>query len=157
MREDPAWRIAVELAPRVRSLQQPLMLDEPLVCRGSARHSADITEEGREPVLLRLLIAARNLEQPVERVVFVGDEPVEGGRRVVDRVAHGPAPRAYYVDVAVRTSRTASSTPPVHGSPCPGSTKAAVISSIRASDSTACDASDVNGAICGPRAPVVTE
>src|SRR4029450_6109145 len=57
---------------------------------------------------------------------------------------------------APRTSRTASSIPAVHGSPCPGSTISAGTSSISAKDSSACTGSAVNGAILGPRAPVVT-
>src|SRR5512132_4147138 len=46
--------------------------------------------------------------------------------------------------------------PPVHGSPCPGSTRSAEAASRRGNDATAWSASAVNGATCGPRAPVVT-
>jgi hypothetical protein len=56
----------------------------------------------------------------------------------------------------LRTCRTASWTPPVHGSPCPGSTRPAETSSRRAREATAWAASAVKGATCGPRAPVVT-
>jgi hypothetical protein len=56
----------------------------------------------------------------------------------------------------LRTIRTASATPPVHGSPCPGSTQLASTPSNRASEATAWVASAVNGATIGPVAPFVT-
>jgi hypothetical protein len=91
--------------------------------------------------------------QPVQTERAGGDrdhDPVGGRQREGDPAgqARGAAPW--------RTCRTAAWMPPVHGSPCPGSTSSAARSSRRARDATAWAASAVKGATCGPRAPVVT-
>ena len=77
--EDPARDVAGPL-PLSRGLVRELVVEDPLVRRRSHREGADAREElgvvqrsGRRSLVAR--------EQPVERVIIVGDEPVERRRR----------------------------------------------------------------------------
>ena len=57
------------------------MLQHPLIRRAAHTHGADRPDE---LVPRGFVVAAWRLEEPVERVAFIGDESVEGGRREVD-------------------------------------------------------------------------
>src|SRR5215211_1533455 len=84
--EHPARRVPVVAAPLVRLLEQVVVLEHPLVGRRPHRHRAHIGEERFERMLAVSL--AVDFEEPVERVVLVGDEPVERRRGVVLRLRH---------------------------------------------------------------------
>src|SRR5262249_31583757 len=88
VREHPA-RDVVGPPPLARILVRELVAEYPLVRRRPHRESADLLDE--LGVVQRpgpILVAG---EEPVERVIHVGDEAVERGRRVVWRGAHAAA------------------------------------------------------------------
>src|SRR5204863_311986 len=75
---------------------------DPLVRRRPHRQRADAGYE--VAVVLRPVLLAPAGEQPVERIVGVGDEAVQGGRRVVLSEAH--APSSLVTGVTVREIET---------------------------------------------------
>ena len=88
-REDPG-RDLVGPLPVHRILVGELVVEDPLVRRRAHRKRADAGDElGVVQEALAVLIAC---EEPLERVVRIGDEAVERRRRVVLREAH-VAPR----------------------------------------------------------------
>src|SRR5512132_1689026 len=94
VREDPARRISVVAAPLIGLLQQVVVLEDPLVRGRAHRRGPDLGEECAEGILALLL--AVDLEEPVEGVVLVGDESVQGRCGVVLRLRHAatlPVPR----------------------------------------------------------------
>jgi hypothetical protein len=86
MREDPA-RDVVGPLPLGRVLALELVVEDPLVGRRAHRQSADLGDEVAVVPVPLLVPPAR--EQPVERVVRIGDEAVERRRGVVLGKAHG--------------------------------------------------------------------
>jgi len=84
--EDPARHVLGPL-PLRRILAGELVAEDPFVRGRSHRDCADAGDElgvAQRPVLLALAA-----EQPLQRVVRVGDEAVEAGRRVVLSEADG--------------------------------------------------------------------
>ena len=105
VREDPRRGRAVPLAPLLRVLVEPLVREHPLVGRRAHRHRADAGEE-RAEALRSAAAVSRDLEQPVERVVRVGDVPVDAGRGEVLRPRH-PRILPHRLRTPVRTIRGA--------------------------------------------------
>ena len=89
VRENPAGNV-VWPPPLRQVLARELVVEDPFVSRRHHRQGTDPCDEltvVQRPVLLAL---AR--EQPLQRVVGVGDEAVEGSGRVVLRQAHDSTP-----------------------------------------------------------------
>ncbi len=105
MGEDPTWDVPVEFVPLLRLLEQAFVPERPLVGRRIHGHRADVADEILPPALV--LLGGVGLEQPVERVAGVGDEPVDAHRREVLRLGHrasnaAPQPAGDSSDPATR-------------------------------------------------------
>src|SRR6266508_3562480 len=87
--EDPA-RDLVRPLPLGPILVRELVVEDPFVRRRPHRHRTDAGDE--LAVVQRPVVLALAGEQPVQRVVGVGDKAVEGGRRVVLSEAHHALP-----------------------------------------------------------------
>ncbi len=85
VREHPS-RDLVRPAPLLARLFRELVLEDPLIGGRPHCESADAGDEVRVVERPFAILIAR--EQPVERVVLVGDEPVQARRRVVLRETH---------------------------------------------------------------------
>ena len=85
MGEHPA-RDLVRPPPVARVLVGELVVEDPLVGRRPHRERADVGDE--RAVVERAIVILVTREEPPERVVRVGDEAVERGRRVVLGQAH---------------------------------------------------------------------
>ena len=86
MREDPARRLTVVAVPFIGVIEEILVVDHPLVRGRSHRHRAYPREEACERIIVTLL--SIDIEEPGERVVLVGDVPVEARRCQVLRLGH---------------------------------------------------------------------
>src|SRR5215204_945648 len=84
--EHPAGPLAVVGTPLLGILVRAVVGQDPLVGRGAHRHRAHVGHELLE--LAPRVGAAVDEEQPVERVLLVRDEAVEGRGRVVLRFRH---------------------------------------------------------------------
>ena len=96
--EHPAGPVLVVALPLLGVREQVVVGEHPLVGRRPHHHRADAPDELVPGPVVRV---AGHLEEPVERVVVIGDEPVQRGGGEVDDPGHGadatPAAGSYAV------------------------------------------------------------